>query len=89
MVPLRAVAEQLGYKVSWNEEDSSVTIGNGIGLSIGKDDYSYMKTAPIQLGQAPVLKDGMTYVPLAFFDKVIRGYKADIVRSVVVINKAE
>lgn len=73
MLPLRAVAEGLGYSVGWDEVSQSVTI-NGVmySLSIDKDYYTYLRTAPIELGTAPTLVDDITYVPSNYFGDVVR-----------------
>lgn len=77
MVPLRSVAESLGFKVSWNEERQGITLDDGkinTTVYIGEDNY-YMASsfsigmcAPTALGAAPVLKDDTTYVPGEMFD---------------------
>jgi hypothetical protein len=75
MIPLRVVSEALGYKITWNKERLSVDLIKGdnfTSISIGKDNYFYGKTAPIELGIAPELKDGKTYVPLQFVKQILR-----------------
>lgn len=77
MVPLRSVAESLGFKVSWNGEKQGITLDDGevnTTVYIGEDNY-YMASsfaigmsAPTALGAAPVLKDDTTYVPGEMFD---------------------
>lgn len=78
MLPLRSVAEGLGYTVTWNEEDQSVSLTKGaqyIHMRLGEDSYSFSRRAPQQLGSAPVLKDDtLTYVPLAFISDILNGY---------------
>ncbi len=71
MLPLKNIVAAMGYNVSWNPELREVRVGKGISLNIGKDNYHYMKTAPIKLGAAPEIVDGRTYVPLEFFERVI------------------
>lgn len=72
MVPLRPVAEALGFEINWDDETKSVMVGKGISLKIGEDYYVYMRTAPITLGHAPILVDERTYVPMSFFKEVLR-----------------
>lgn len=77
MMPLRAVAEKLGFKVEWNSERQGITLDNkevNTTVYIGKDTY-YMASsfaigmsAPTPLGAAPVLKNDTTYVPAEMFD---------------------
>lgn len=89
MVPLRAVAEQLGYKVTWEAKSQSVRLGHGISVTIGKDYYVYMRTAPIELGTAPTLNNGVTYVPLQFFRDVAKLTNAYVFEGQIVINNFE
>ncbi len=86
MVPLRAIAEALGYDVYWNSSTRGVTIGKGISLTIGKDYYSYMRMSPIYLGTAPELVDSTTYVPLSFFNELMMVDKTDILEGRIVIG---
>lgn len=86
MVPVRAAGEALGFEVKWNGKESSVSLGNGISLKIGEDYYVYMRTAPIQLGTAPELVKGKTYVPLSFFTEVARVGTAAVMESKIIIN---
>lgn len=89
MVPLRAIASALGYEVTWEKETQTVRLGNGIALQIGQDHYIYMKTPVIQLGAAPVLVEGTTYVPLPFFKKVVRMNNAYFFESMITIDNHE
>lgn len=77
MIPVRAVAENLGFTVTWDEEKQGVKLDNGevnTVLYIGEDTY-YMASsvaigmsAPTPLGAAPELKDSTTYVPAELFN---------------------
>ncbi len=76
MVPLRAVAEPLGYTVTWDNgrvlvDDgtlhATVTIGvDRYVLTTSREDLVGM-SAPFSLGAAPYVVDGVTYVPLGLF----------------------
>lgn len=70
MVPLRAIAEALGYEVLWDAETRSVTLDESIVFAIGNTSYFNGETE-IELADAPALVDGFTYVPLAFFRDVL------------------
>lgn len=76
MVPLREIAEgKLGLKITWNNEDRSIEIGEGpqwTSIKIGENSYFYAKIAPFELSQAPEIKDGLTYVPVGFFSEVLK-----------------
>jgi len=84
MVPLRTVAEELGFKVTWNATDRSVSLDDGTvktTIHIGNDSYFKASsqaiglTRAISLGAAPVIVDGRTYVPAALFDLLSGDYK--------------
>ncbi len=76
MIPVRKVAEKLGFKVEWNETDRGIFLDNGevnTTIHIGTDSY-YMASskaigmsAPTALGAAPEIKDSVTYVPAEMF----------------------
>ncbi|MDR1641546.1 MAG: copper amine oxidase N-terminal domain-containing protein [Clostridiales bacterium] len=73
-VPLRKYAEDLGYNVGWNGELQLISILSGANvittISIGKNEYS-VGDAIVPLESAPELQDGVTYVPVSFFEKVL------------------
>jgi len=78
MVPLRQIAETLGYEVKWNGENYSVEIMKGAHwflVKIGEDDYNFAKMKT-QLGIAPELVDSTTYVPVEFLE--LMGLNVDI-----------
>ncbi|MCZ8515933.1 DUF4163 domain-containing protein [Paenibacillus filicis] len=79
MVPLRPIAEALGYEVKWNDEQQSAELTRGpqwTSVTVGKNAYTYLKTVPIALGAAPEIRpDGRMYVPLSFFAEIA---KADV-----------
>lgn len=89
MVPIRAIAEALGFEVTWVGATRSVTVGKGISLTIGEDNYKYMRTAPIELGTAPTLSAGVTHVPLNFFTEVVRINNAYVFEGQIVIDDGE
>lgn len=73
MIPLRYVAEELGYEVKWNGETKSVEITKGPQWSlvtIGEDNYNFAKML-IKMGTAPTLRNGSTFVPLNFAEEVL------------------
>ena len=67
MVPVRTIAEAMGFNVEWFGDTKTVQVGRSLSFVIGKDQYSYNRMAPVSLGAAPVLKDGKTFVPIEFF----------------------
>jgi len=89
MVPLRAIAEKLGFDVTWDHETKGVRLGVAINLWIGKDEYHVGRMAPIELGTAPELKDGFTFVPLDFFGLVVAGFDTYVFEQQVVVIASE
>ena len=71
MVPLRAVAEALGYDVTWNGYTRSVQLGVGVHIWIGNTEAHVGRMAPIELSTAPVIVYDLTFVPLDFFRDVL------------------
>ncbi len=79
MVPLRVLAEKLGFTVVW--ENGVVTVTGPeryVQLTIGKDEYfaaptqeGMMGASLFSLGCAPYVTDGCTYVPVEFFDALL------------------
>ena len=83
MVPLRAVAEKMGYKVEWDGKKQAITIGdNGweAVINIGEDSYfgvtkikdAVGMSAPQSYGAAPQIIEDTTFVPAKMFE--IMGY---------------
>jgi len=65
MIPIRKVAEQLGYEVKWQHETSSFNVSKGnssFHLKIDEKVYKY-NDIKRNLNIAPELKSGKTYVP--------------------------
>lgn len=78
-VPLRQVAENLGFTVTWNAADKSIHLTNKtiqIYITVGTDSYATSTAVegmigisiPYELGAAPYITDlGLTYVPAEMF----------------------
>jgi len=71
MIPLRVVAEALGYDVSWNGDLRSVQLGVAIHLWIGDTEVHFGRMVPIEISTAPIISNNLTYVPLDFFREVL------------------
>lgn len=79
MVPLRAIAEKLGFTVTWDNGVITVTGPERYAeLSIGVDQYFAAPTQEgmvgaslFSLGCAPVLMNDVTYVPVEVFDALL------------------
>lgn len=79
MVPLRAVAEKMGYTVDWDGEKQAITVGNDtweIVIHIGLDSYvgvtkikdAVGMTAPQSYGTAPQIIEDTTFVSAKMFE---------------------
>lgn len=88
MVPLRAIAEALGYEVLWHNETQSVSLGQDIQLTIGKNEYIVGKDI-IELERAPELCSEKTFVTLSFFKKVVKMNNAYLFEGQIVIDNNE
>ena len=68
MVPVREVAYGLGITpVTWFGDTRTVQLGIALSFTLDVDSYAFGRMAPIELGQAPILKDNLTYVPIDLF----------------------
>lgn len=93
MVPVRAVAESLGFTVTWIGENQSVKLDNGTVytvVALGVDSYSRTSSTaigmgrPEQFGVAPELSGGSTFVPAEMF--TVLDYEVTAADGVVAIN---
>ncbi len=83
MVPLRQVAEKLGFTVGWNSATNSVSLSKGalnVAFSVGTDKY-YVDSTAHNLNVAPMLIDSKTYVPLSMFKLMLPDQEAVIVEN--------
>lgn len=75
LVPLRQAAEALGFKITWNGKTHSAEVSRGAQwtqVTIGKNSYAFNRVAPFELSAAPKMINGSLYVPLDFFDQVLK-----------------
>ena len=76
MVPLRIIAEEaLDFEVVWNNEEKSVEIyknAQWTKIKIDENSYFFAKVAPFKLLEAPEIKNGSTFVPIEFFNEVLK-----------------
>lgn len=74
-VPVRALCEALGMEVMWDNDAELVTIVKMpiyVTFSPTEDAYTFAKTAPMQLGSAPFMKNDRTYVPAIFISEILK-----------------
>ena len=71
MVPVRKVAEELGYTVTWNNEDESVLLELGdaeMTIQLGEDKYCFGDAREgLSFGAASYEVDGVSWVPAEVF----------------------
>lgn len=90
MIPARATLEALGYQVTWDAGRYEVMVNQGVSsFKIGEAQYHFAKMAPIQLEAAPEIRDGMTYVPLSYFQRVLKINNAFVFEGQIEINNDE
>ena len=75
-LPLRAICEGLGFDVEWDDASRKIIISSipvYITCSPDRDGYTFAKTAPKLLGEAPKLMNDKTYVPMNFVEEILDG----------------
>ncbi|MDF2938034.1 MAG: copper amine oxidase [Paenibacillaceae bacterium] len=75
MLPLRAVAEAMGFVLSWNAESYSTDLTKDnifTTVKTGENQYGMNKMLK-KLEAAPALVDSKLYVPSSFFGEILRG----------------
>ena len=75
LVPVRAVAEAIGYEVGWDGENLAVTLTKDdsvVSFKNGENSYT-IDSKTIELEVAPILVDGITQVPSSLFEAL--GYE--------------
>ena len=81
-VPLRQVAEALGYTVTWNGDAQTAVVYDGprsAVCTIGSYDYGQQRMR-VQLQYTPELIDGVTMVPVEMLEHIL-GYSVKISAS--------
>lgn len=97
LVPLRVIAEKMGYTVSWDDKEKEVKVGNDeweVVFNIGVDSYygvtkikdTVGMTGPQSYGVLPKLADNTTYVPAKMFE--LMGYEFSSVGQFASFTKA-
>lgn len=89
LVPVRDVAEKLGYQLVWNEEKQSVEFSKGAqgtSIQLGKNSYTFAKMAPFSLETSPQLINEKTYVPLSFINQILTSTVEKTANGTIVIK---
>ena len=85
MVPVKATAESLGFKVNIDKNNKNVSLDNNeikTHITVEVDSYYYESsnaigmTAPEQLGSAPIVIDNEVYVPIKIYNLLFNDSKA-------------
>lgn len=74
LFPVREVFEELGFEVEYEPIYKVVTAIKSplyVTFSSSKDAYTFAKMAPQKLGQAPVVVEGKTYVPVTLLTEIM------------------
>ena len=94
MVPVRAVAEKMGFTVGWDGENQAITVGDetweviayiGLDHYVGVSKTAIGMTAPQSYGAAPQLVEDTTFVPAKMFE--LMGYTYSAVGQFVNFEK--
>ena len=88
LLPVRAVATALGL----NAEQKSVVLEDlplYVTFRTGVDGYTFAKTAPMPLGQAPIIIDSVTYVPVELFSDILAYTVDDTDNGIVIFDETE
>lgn len=75
MLPLREIVEKMAYEIKWNGRTKPMQVlkqGEFVSLKLGDKTYETRTKDKIKLDRAPELKAAQTYVPLDFFNKVLK-----------------
>ncbi len=94
MIPLRAVAQQMGYEIKWDGENQKITLNNDeseLVLYVNKDTYTlkYQKNGVYDeksiLSEKPLMFGNITFVPIEMFD--LLGYSYEINGNNITFSK--
>ena len=96
LMPLRFVSEQLGAKVSWNNDTrTAMIVRNGIEVDVPIESDSLTvktsgNTSTVKMDTKAVFKDGRTFVPIRFVANALDCYVgySDIYDTVLISNGA-
>lgn len=84
MVPLREIAESLGFKVTWEGETRTVVLNDGMySLQIDVNSYIKGKMAPMTLKCAPEITNDLTFVPVEYVTEVL---EQDVVYDIATLT---
>ncbi|AIQ55341.1 copper amine oxidase N-terminal domain-containing protein [Paenibacillus sp. FSL R7-0331] len=91
LVPLRAVAEALGFTLTWNQAGKTAELNKGnivTTVKSGEDRYTVNKMNTT-LGTAPLTKENKLYVPASFVSSVLQQTLSVEGQTIVIASAAE
>lgn len=91
LIPLRTVAESLGFKIIWNTATKAVDLNKGniyTTVKSGEDRYVINKMYT-SLGTAPLTKSDKMYVPASFVSEVLHQTVSVEGKNIVITSAAE
>lgn len=91
MLPLRAIAEQLGYSVKWSQADRSATISkDGVSAVVktAAEEYA-VNGVSASLPTAPEMTKGQLHVPAAFVENALHASVAINAGTVSITTQAQ
>ena len=89
MLPLKPVAEALGYQVSWQSKDKRIEIIKGaryITLKTTVNSVSFSKMAPTALSKKAIVIKGITYVPKDFVETYFETTVLEVGKNIEIIS---
>lgn len=87
LFPARAVFEALDFTINYDAKTKTVSMSKApqfITFSTVADAYTFSRMAPQPLGQKPVVKDGVTYVPVNLLDLIEMPYTLNENNSLII-----
>jgi len=88
MVPLSAIARELGISVEWRRETRGILLGGHLEIWPGQTQMHVGGTFTRNFGPAPEIIDGHTFVSLPFFGYGLNGFTAQVEYGNILINTA-
>ena len=68
MIPLREVAEALGFEVTWDVESGEIMLGDSYRLQLGKREYYWTGIEQqFFMSAEPIIYNEMIFIPASFF----------------------
>lgn len=86
MIPAKAVIEALGHRVTWMDRERAVQVDGVSSFVVNQNRYNFGRMSPVALEVAPEIRNGVTYVPLSYFQKVLKIENAYVYEGQIVFD---